>query len=54
MQMLHITVRPGLLKKKKEKKYNGLTGTQKSLSRPDFSFRSFLKNRNTDPRNRNL
>ena len=53
--MLHITVRPGLLKKKKKKrKYNGLTGTQKSLSRPDFSFRSFLKDRNTEPRNRNL
>ena len=32
-------------------KCNGLTGRQKSLSRPDFSFRSSLKHRNTDPRN---
>ena len=32
-------------------KRNGLTGRQKSLSRPDFSFRSSLKHRNTDPRN---
>ena len=32
-------------------KCNGLTGRQKSLSRSDFSFRSSLKHRNTDPRN---
>ena len=32
-------------------KCNGLTGRQKSLSRPDFSFRPSLKHRNTDPRN---
>ena len=51
-----ITVRPGPLLKKKEKKrkYNGLTGRQKFLSRPDFPVRSSLKHRNTDPRNRNL
>ena len=45
------------LKKRKEKKwkcYGLITGRQKSLSRPDFSFRCSLKHRNTDPRNRNL
>ena len=42
------------LKKKKKRKCNGLTGGQKSLSRPDFPSRSSLKHRNTDPRNRNL
>ena len=41
-------------RKEKKRKYNGLTGRQKSLSRPDFPFRSSLKHRNTDPRNRNL
>ena len=58
MLRLHITVRPGPLKqkekKRKKRKYNGLTGRQKSLSRPDFPFRSSLKHRNTDPRNRYL
>ena len=49
---LHITVRPGPFKNKR--KYNELTGRQKSLSRLDFPFRSSLKHRNTDPRNRNL
>ena len=50
--MLHITLCPGPFRKKeKKRKYNGLTGRQKSLSRPDFSFRSSLKHRNTDPRN---
>ena len=35
---LQITVRPGPLKKEeKKRKYNGLTGRQRSLSRPDFS-----------------
>ena len=35
---LHVTVRPGPFKKKEEKKrkYNGLTGTQKFLGRPNF------------------
>ena len=43
----------GPVLKKKKRKYNGLTGRQK-LSRPDFPFRSSLKHRNTDPRNRYL
>ena len=42
MQRLHITVCPGPFKKKKKRKYDGLTATQKSLSRPDFSFSSSL------------
>ena len=50
-----MTVLPGPFEKKeKKRKCNGLTGRKKSLSRPDFSFRSSLKHRNTDPRNRNL
>ena len=50
-----MIVRPGPLKekRKKKRKYNGLTGRQ-NLSRPDFPFRSSLKHRNTDPRNRYL
>ena len=50
-----MTVLPGPFEKKeKKRKCNGLTGRKKSLSRPDFSFRSSLKHRNTDPTNRNL
>ena len=47
-----MTVRSDLFKKKmekkkKERKYNGLRGRQKFLSRPDFPFRSVKTN--TDP-----
>ena len=45
-----MTVRPSPLKKEKN-----IMGTQKSLSWPDFSFRSSLNlDRNTDPKNRDL
>ena len=36
MQRLHITVRPSPFKQGKERKYNGLKGTLKFLSRPNF------------------
>ena len=42
---------PRLKKKEKKRECNGLTGRQKSLSWPDFSFRSSLKHRHTDPWN---
>ena len=48
---------PAFFKKRrneKKRKYNGLKERQRSLSGPDFPFRSSLKHRNTDPRNRNL
>ena len=45
-----MTVRPSPFKKRKN-----IMGTQKSLSWPDFSFRSSLNlDRNTDPKNRDL
>ena len=47
-----MTVRPSPLKKRKN--IMG-TQTQRSLSWPDFSFRSSLNlDRNTDPKNRDL
>ena len=50
MQKLHITVLPDPFKKKiirkeKQRKYSGLTRRPKSLSRPDFPFRSSLNSK---------